>query len=359
MIIFVWRNISLKYIKKHAQLKAYKTKAWPHYRQMKAFMPGTQPCGTHVFDPYNSFSQSAIQILNVVDAEEDGEEDQVGPPFDSPMSNVPAAAFVPPDFEITSVQEILSRIFTSSTRSQSRCRCLFFQWHKTPIVFLLFPTVNPHPTQQHDISMDSATTVSDAGTRSSRKRKHSARSASGAQPRSSKRASKSKTDDLNPVIISNALNSTLNCIVDVMERTLDATAVTTTNPTTAPITSAPPHSLNTSPVEFQTAQLSSTPSQTHGPPSNPTSTSTSPAQLLDQAIQLVSADDSSLSEDEIFSASIFFNSATEEAVRAARTVITLSNNRTVQHRFLLRQLDMAALLPGRGKAKAVEDDMDY
>ena len=105
MIIFVWRNISLKYIKKHAQLKAYETKAWPHYRQMKAFMPGTQPCGTHAFDPNNSSSQSAIQILNVVDAEEDEEEDQVGPPFDSPISNVPAAAFVPPDFEITSVQE--------------------------------------------------------------------------------------------------------------------------------------------------------------------------------------------------------------------------------------------------------------
>ena len=170
------------------------------------------------------------------------------------------------------------------------------------------------------------------------------------------RASKSKTDNLNPVIISNALNSTINRIVDVMEITLDATAVATTNPM---ITPASPHSLNTSPVEFQTAQLSSTPSQTHGPPSNPTSTSTSPAQLLDQAIQLVLADDSGLSEDEIFSASIFFNSATEEAVHAARTFITLSNNRAVQHRFLLRQLNIVALLLGKGKAKAVEDDMEY
>ena len=35
--------------------------------------------------------------------------------------------------------------------------------------------------------------------------------------------SKSKTNDLNPVIISNALNSTLNHIANVMERTLDAT----------------------------------------------------------------------------------------------------------------------------------------
>ena len=228
MIIFVWRNISLNYIKKHAPLKAYETKSWPHYRSMQAFMPGTQPRGTHAFNPDNSSSQSATQILNVINAEEDGAEDQVGPPFDSPMSNVPA-----PDFEIISVQETSSLAASIPPPDRSAGAASFSTGTRPPSSSSLFPTVHPHPTQQHDISMSSATSVSDAGTRSSQKRKHSARSASGAQTRSSKRASKSKTEDLNPVIISNALNSTLNRIVDVMERTLDATAVTTTNPTVA------------------------------------------------------------------------------------------------------------------------------
>lgn len=343
---------------------------------MQGFMPGTQPRGTHAFNPENSTSLSATQTLNAVDEEEDGAEDQVGPPFDSPMSNVPAAAFVPPDFDIDSSLASASSLHLPDCSGGSAVASSSSHT-RPPSSSSLFPTVHPltqaHPTQQRDVSMASAPTaisdtatrssqkrkhgISDAGTHSSQKRKRDARSASGAQPHSSKRrASKNKTDDVNPVIISSALNSTLNRIVDVMERTLDVTAITT-----AP-TSASPHSFGTSPTaELQTVQLLSTPSQPLDPPlaSNPSSSFTSPTQLLDQAIQLVSADNSGLSEDEILSASIFFNSSTEEAVRAARTFITLSNNPTVQRRFLLRQLDTAALLPGKGKAKAVEDHMEY
>ena len=66
------------------------TKPWPHYCQMQAFMPGTQPRGTHAFNPANS-SQSATQMLNIIDAEEDGAKDQVGPLLCSPVANMPVA----------------------------------------------------------------------------------------------------------------------------------------------------------------------------------------------------------------------------------------------------------------------------
>jgi len=68
------------------------------------------------------------------------------------------------------------------------------------------------------------------------------------------------------------------------------------------------------------------------------------------------ANDSSLTKDELFTASLLFTSASEDAVHTACTFIALGNkNQSVKYRFLLRQLDTAGLLPGRGKAKAAED----
>jgi hypothetical protein len=192
-------------------------------------------------------------------------------------------------------------------------------------------------------SAHSITTGSDAGSSQLRKRKHDARSASGMQPPSSKRASKSKTNDLNPVIISNALNSTLNRIVDVMERTLDASTVTTAAPSvTAPTTSIAPPSIVNSSINS----------------SQPLSASASSAEILDQAIRIISGVDSQLTEDQLLSASLFFTSASEDAVRAARTFIALGNNQMVQYRFLLSQLSRSDF-SGRGKAKAVEDGDDH
>jgi hypothetical protein len=308
-------------------------------------MPGTQPRGTHAFDPASSSSQSATQMLNIVDAEEDGAEDQVGPQLDSPTANTPAAPasvvspLVPPDLGSSIVSSLPPSDPSVSSSSGSA---------RPPPSSSLLPTVHPQLTQQRDISMGSVTTGSEASSGTLRKRKHDARSASGMQPPSSKRASRSKTDDLNPVIISNALNSTLNRMVDVMERTLDVSAVTTTAPST---TSIAPPSIVTSPIEFLTTQLLSEPSR-------PLSSSASSTEILDQAIRIVSAD-GSLTEDELFAASLFFTSASEDAICAARTFIALGdNNQAVKYRFLLRQLDTAGLLPGRGKAKAVEDGDD-
>jgi hypothetical protein len=64
---------------------------------------------------------------------------------------------------------------------------------------------------------------------------------------------KSKTSDVNPVIMSNALSSTLNRLADVMEKSLDASA--TALAPTAP--AAPTIPTIAALIESQTAQLSS------------------------------------------------------------------------------------------------------
>ena len=63
-------------------------------------------------------------------------------------------------------------------------------------------------------------------------------------------------------------------------------------------------------------------------------------------------------KDELFAASLFFTNASEDAVCAAHTFIALGDNQSVKYCFLLRQLNIAGLLPGKGKAKATEDGDD-
>jgi hypothetical protein len=344
--------------KQNAPLRAYATKAWPYYRRMQAFMPGTQPRGTHAFDPAGSSSQSATHILDVVNAEEDGAEDQVGPLSSESMANMPAVptSTVSPLVSMFSCystnsflyfQPVLPNLGSSfiSSLSPSDPSASSSSSARPPPSSSPLPPVHPHLSQQRNlnISMGSVTTSSEASSSQLRKRKHDARSSSGMQPPSSKRASRNKTDDINPVVMANALNSTINRMVDMMARTFDAPASTT----------FPPPSIVTSPLDFINHPLSSAPSQ-------PLSTSgSSSTEILDQAVKIISANDGSLTEDELFAASLFFTSASEDAIRTARTFISLGdNNQSVKYRFLLRQLDTAGLLPGRGKAKAVEEEDD-
>ena len=135
--------------------------------------------------------------------------------------------------------------------------------------------------------MSSVTTGSEAGSSQSQKHKHDARLASSMQPPNSKQLLRSKTDDLNPVIISNALNLTLNHMVNVMERTLDVSTVIAAAPPFT--TSVAPPSIITSSVEFLSTQLSSAPSQ-------PSLASASSLEILDQVIRIISADDGGLTE---------------------------------------------------------------
>ena len=102
----------------------------------------------------------------------------------------------------------------------------------------------------------------------------------------------------------------------------------------------------------QIAQLLPIPSPSLGPVAP---ASLSPDEILQQAITLTAAD-GFLMEDELVAASIFFTTSSEDVVCAARTFVTLANNRAAQRRFLLTQLNTAALLPGRGKNKDNNDD---
>ncbi|KAF8221508.1 hypothetical protein L208DRAFT_1327554 [Tricholoma matsutake] len=335
---------------KHAPLRSFMMRAWPHYRKMPGFMPGVQPHGTHAFDPS---SHSVTEMLNAVNAEEDGAEDQVTP-LDSPMSNMPAVATAPsplvnPDLGTYSSGGTSSVVSSFpppnlSASSSSGGTGPLPSSSLPPSVHL----------QQSDTSMGSVHSIT-TGSEAGQKCKQDARSLSGMQPPSSKRSSRSKTNDLNPVIISSALNSTLNHMADVMERSLNVTAATITH--TAPTTpSAAPPSIITSPVERQTTQLLLIPSQPLGSLSNPSSASASLTEILDQVIRIISADASFLLDNELLAASLFFTSASEDAVHAACTFIALGSNQAVQHHFLLHQLEIAALLPGKGKGKAVEDD---
>ena len=150
------------------------------------------------------------------------------------------------------------------------------------------------------------------------------------QPCSSKQSSLSKTDNLNPVIITTALNSTLNHMVDVMERTLDATAA----PSAPTPSTAPPPIINPS-IES----------------SQPSSASMSSVEILDQVTRIISGINSLLTEDQLLLASLFFTSASDDAICAAHTFIALGNNHTVQYCFLLRQLSTSS---AKGKDRAVE-----
>ena len=309
-------------------------------------MPGTQPRGTHAFHPASS---SSTKILDLVDTEEDGAEDQINLPLDS-MATLPP--LVPADLAAFSTSSIVSSLLSPDFGSSSSSSHTM-----PPPSSSLPPTVYPQPSQRRDISMGSTslsiTTGSDAGSSQFRKRKRreDARSTSGTQPPGphSKRAStRTKTNDLNPIVITTALNSTLNRMVDVMERTLDATSVSTAAPSAimkAPTTSTSPPapSIFNSSIEPLAPQ--------------PLSASVSPAEILDQAIRIISGGNGMgrLTEDQLLSASLFFSSASDDAVRTARTFIALGNNQTVQYRFLLSQL---ATRSGKGKGKAVEDDSD-
>ena len=74
---------------------------------------------------------------------------------------------------------------------------------------------------------------------------------------------------------------------------------------------------------------------------------------------MISVEDGGLTEDELIAASLLFTSATEDAVRTARTFMSLCwKGQTIKYQFLCARLLELGLLPGKGKAKALEDDDD-
>lgn len=122
-------------------------------------MPGTQPRGTHAFDPNKSYSQSATQVLSVINTEEDEAEDQVGPPVDSfavhnhvapTISSAMPSSFVTHAFSTGSTPSVISHPFSSTSGGSL-----------PPPSSELTPTIHHYPThpasqQQANIHMGSA-----------------------------------------------------------------------------------------------------------------------------------------------------------------------------------------------------------
>ena len=82
----------------------------------------------------------------------------------------------------------------------------------------------------------------------------------------------------------------------------------------------------------------------------------SPVEILDQAVRIISGVDSLLTKDQLLSASLFFTSASDDAIHAAHTFIALGNNHTVQYHFLLSQL---STLLAKGKSRVVDNEDDF
>ena len=142
-------------------------------------MPGTQPHGMHTFDPSSSSSLSATQIIDAINAEKDGEEDQLDP-LHSPMDNMLAAQattllpFVNPDLgNSSSGQTSIVSSFVPSNPSASSSGA------RLPPSSSLPPSVHPQATP--DASMGSVESISDVG----QKCKHDVKSISGRQPSTS------------------------------------------------------------------------------------------------------------------------------------------------------------------------------
>lgn len=361
-VVYWYANL---YAIKHTLLKPFATKGWPFYRRMQGFMPGAQPRGTHSFDPSSSGSSgvAATQALDKVNEEHDGEEDEAGPPVDTPMANMPAVfnstitSLFPSSTDPSSADtlmantmpNLISSLFPSAPdpdrdrdhdtasfpgTSSSRADAM-----PPPFSSSISPT--SHVSVNH-LSVSHTTSSTTPTTSSQRKRKRDSESRDAtkdmlAPPLSTKRASKNKTDTMNPVIITSQLNSTLNRLADVIEKTLDVAA-----------TSEPDSILP-----------SGSQAELPGPSTLPSTSSSSDSEVLDKALEVVTADKDFFSEDDLLGASLLFSNNSSDIVRIARTFIALSNTPSVQHRFLVHQLKEAGLHTGKGKGKAIVSDHDF
>ena len=284
-------------------------KPWPFYRKMQNFIPGTQPRGTYSFDPSSS---SVPSVLDKVNAEEDGVEDRDGPPLDLSHANI-TSAFFSSNLNILGFGALPSKPLAFHFSSSGGAM--------PPSLSSLPPMAHlghPYSTQPCDLSMGSglafSQTNSNPGNTQHRKRKHDGQLAGGTHPPSTKHLFKSKASDVNPVIMSTTLNSTINRMFDVMEKMLSSTAITTA-PAAHPTTN--------------TTNISSTvtsPSQSAQPLPNPPLASLQ--EVLNQAMKITTSNDT-LTEDQLLPVSLFFTSATESTVHTAHTFIALNNNQVV------------------------------
>jgi hypothetical protein len=122
--------------------------------------------------------------------------------------------------------------------------------------------------------------------------------------RTTMRTSRNKTETLNPVIITNQLNSTLTRLADIMEKSLDVTSTSIDTLTPHPAPSPSSHALLI-------------PSQLPGPPSTQLLPSSSDSKVLNKALGIITADKDFLSEDDLLTTSPLFSNTLNEVVRIA------------------------------------------
>ena len=113
-------------------------------------MPGTLPQGTHTFDPGSLSCTSATQALIEVNAEDDG-EDQLGPPINTPVANMPEA-FTSAVSSLLPTASSAGTSLSNVTSPPSSSSISLTTLHDL--------TYNPLPlAQKHHVSVDSAHSI--------------------------------------------------------------------------------------------------------------------------------------------------------------------------------------------------------
>jgi hypothetical protein len=406
---------------KHAPLRPFVTKAWPHYRRMQGFMPGAQPRGTHSFDPGSSSSASATQALNEVNAENDGEEDRAGPPVGTPMADVPAAFTLamsslfppPPDTVSESLDgnsqssnvmpppfgsggNVMPPPFGSggnampprppfgSSSNAMPPRPPFGSSSDTMPPFGsssdamppfgsssdAMPPFGSHsdampppfsssisPTTHGPHSQKTHVSVFSALSSTSHSTSSGTRTPTTSSKRKRKRDATGDMPSASSKRTSKNKTDTMNPVIISSQLNSTITRLVDVMEKSLDVTATSVEIPTTHPSSSHTSSI---PTQLPAPSSTLSSTSSSDSEVLDKALAIVTADRDrdSLSEDDLLAASLLFSNTSIEVVRIARTFIALSKTPSVQHRFLVLQLKKAGLHVGKGKGRAIVDDDD-
>lgn len=290
-------------------------------------MPGTQAQGTHSFDPASLSSVSATQALDTVNAEDDGEEDQAGPPVGTPLENMPAAFSSAITSILPPAPDMVSLVDASSSQGNAI---------PPPDVFLYFSNNPPWSCSQRSETLDNLlltpppeilrlpAVCENVSTTPLQTWYHPAPSD----------CQRNKMHTLNPVIIFSQLNSTVVCLADIMEKLLDITATSIDSSTTLPAPSPPSHALSAP------------------PPS--TSAMTSNSEILDKAFEIVTADRDFLSEDDLLAASLLFSNTKTILSALHETLLPSASHQQSNIVILFINSQRQVFVPEEGREKLLQ-----
>ncbi len=316
----------------NAPAKPYALKGWPYYRKMASFMPGTQPRGGYAFDPASTSTAASI-MLGEVNAEPDGEEDQLGPPVGASTSTS-AAALTSAMTTLFTMPRVPGTAYSSTSTVDNSLTVVGHEDHLDAVSVVNEALPHPNPTTPADERQPSSSHVTSpasgvSGSARPGKHKHDASSTPDMRPPSSKRSSKTgasgskQEPQLSPVVMVNALNGTLNRMVDVMQKSIDVSeTLVATNPSAllspthlSQVQAAPPASLSTPVTDDDEA-------------------------MLTEAFHIASVNKEFLNDDEMVQACCLFTEHSSGNIRIARRYLDLKHNPTLQHLYLRKILGM-------------------